>query len=112
MPHPRASDTRLILSTCASKEEAGRIANALIEARLAACVSTVPGLLSTYRWQDGIETSTEVLLLIKTDAAHVDRVEKLIMNIHSYEVPEFLVLEVAGGSESYLQWLSETLKQD
>jgi periplasmic divalent cation tolerance protein len=104
------TDARLILSTCASDEEARHIAGALIEARLAACVSTLPGLHSTYRWKNKIETSTEILLLIKTDAAHADRAEKLITSLHSYEVPEFLVLQVAGGSESYLRWLSEAMK--
>jgi len=104
------SSARLILCSCASQEEARRIAGKLIDERLAGCVSALPGMESTYRWQGAIERSTESLLLIKTDAAHLERAKELVLASHSYEVPEILVLEIAGGSTPYLAWLAEALK--
>jgi periplasmic divalent cation tolerance protein len=101
---------RLILSSCANKEEADRIAQALVEEGLAGCVSIVPGLESTYRWQSKIERSSEVLLLIKTDAAHAGQAGERLAALHSYEVPEILVLEIANGSKGYLEWLGSALR--
>lgn len=70
----------------------------------------LPGIESTYRWQGAVERSSEVLLLIKTGAAQVEGVQRLLLEFHSYEVPEFLVFEVAGGSAAYLEWLASVLK--
>ena len=104
------SSARLILCSCANQEEARQIAVKLVEERLAGCASALPGVESIYRWQGAIERSTEVLLFIKTDADHLERVEELVAASHSYDVPEFLVLEIAGGSASYLTWLASALK--
>jgi periplasmic divalent cation tolerance protein len=95
----------IVLSTAASPEEARRISRELVERRLAACVSHLPGLTSVYRWQGAIEETSEVLLLIKTSADKLPAIESALRELHSYEVPEFLVLPVASGSQPYLDWL-------
>jgi periplasmic divalent cation tolerance protein len=102
------SQLRLILSTAGSHDEADRIAHALVDAQLAACVNLLPGLQSIYRWQGKVESAGEVLLLIKTTAANLDRVESALRAAHSYEVPEFLVLTPESGSEAYVRWLLES----
>ena len=99
------SPASIVLSTAGSPEEAARISHALVERRLAACVNRVPGVTSVYRWQGAIEESAEVLLIIKTAAEKLPELEAALRELHSYEVPEFLVLQVAAGSRSYLDWL-------
>jgi periplasmic divalent cation tolerance protein len=103
------TDFQIVLCTCADREQAERIADRLIEQHLAACVNIVPGVQSIYRWQGTVESAAEVLMLIKTDAAHSNRVQSTISSLHSYEVPEFLILPVSGGSEAYLAWLKASL---
>jgi periplasmic divalent cation tolerance protein len=101
--------TRLILVTAPQRAEAKRIAHALVEERLAACVNLIGGVHSVYRWNDAVETADEVLLLIKTREESVDAVRTRVHQLHSYEVPEFLVLDVAGGSENYLAWICSSV---
>ena len=104
------TDFQIILSTCADREQAERIAHRLLELHLAACVNILPGVQSIYRWQGTVESAAEVLLLIKTSTAHSKEVQSTITSLHSYEVPEFLVLPISGGSESYLAWLRTSLR--
>ena len=104
------TDFQIVLSTCADREEAERIAHRLVEQQLAACVNILPGVQSIYRWQGSIESAAEVLLLIKTRSAHCPAVQSTIASLHSYEVPELLVLPVSGGSEAYLAWLKASLR--
>jgi periplasmic divalent cation tolerance protein len=101
---------QIILSTCADREQAERIAHRLLEQHLAACINILPGVQSIYRWQGSVESAAEVLLLIKTSAALSGEVQSTIASLHSYEVPEFLVLPVSGGSEPYLAWLESSLR--
>jgi periplasmic divalent cation tolerance protein len=82
-----------------------------VEARLAACVSVVPGLRSYYRWQGEMETSDEYLLLIKTSRELFPELKLELERIHPYEVPEILALPVVGGSENYLNWLGTNLRE-
>jgi periplasmic divalent cation tolerance protein len=103
-----AQDVRLVLTTAGSREEALRFAHSLVEQQLAACVNLIPGLHSVYRWKDAVESADEVLLLIKTTAANLDRVESALRAAHSYEVPEFLVLTPESGGEAYVRWLLES----
>jgi periplasmic divalent cation tolerance protein len=98
-------DSRLVLVTAGSREEAERIARAVVEERLAACVNLLGGVRSIYRWQGAVETADEVLLLIKTRSDAIDSLRERVMELHSYEVPEFVVLEIAGGSDAYLAWI-------
>jgi periplasmic divalent cation tolerance protein len=100
-----ASDVRIVLSTAGSREEAERVAHALVDDGLAACVNLVPGLTSIYRWQGVVESADEVLLLIKTTAARLEVVEAALRAAHSYDVPELLVLTTESASEAYLAWL-------
>lgn len=98
----------LIISSCGSREEAERIATALVEGALAACVQILPAT-SVYRWKGKVERSEEYVLHIKTRAAHADLVEARIRELHSYDLPELLMMTIAGGSEDYLDWMrSET----
>ena len=103
------TDKIVVLSTCASAEEAQRVARALVEKRLAACVNVIPGVRSVYRWKDAIEDEEEVLLLIKTSRALLEELREEIERLHSYEVPEVIALSVVDGSERYLAWMNREL---
>ncbi|MUV12798.1 divalent-cation tolerance protein CutA [Noviluteimonas gilva] len=96
----------LCLTTCPDFDTAQRIANALVEARLAACVNFVPGMHSTYRWQGKVEHAGEVLLLVKTTRVRMPAVQERIVALHPYELPEVLTIE-AGGLPAYLQWIAQ-----
>jgi periplasmic divalent cation tolerance protein len=98
-------DAAVVFSTCASLDEARRIAGAVVEARLAACVQLLPGLQSVYRWQGAIEQGEEVLMLFKTTEDRLPRLKERIAELHSYDTPEFVAVPVCGGSERYLEWL-------
>ena len=100
---------RIVLTTASSHYEAKRIAKALVEGRLAACVNLVGGVESIYRWQGEVEEAAEVLLLIKTNVEKLEALETAVRRLHSYEVPEFLIFEVNGGSAAYLKWLDDSL---
>ena len=103
------SPARIVLTTASSAEEARKIAHALVDRRLAACVNIVPQVESIYRWQEKIEVSPEWLLIIKTHAESFDRVRDAIKDLHSYEVPECIMLEITAGSDAYLEWLAENV---
>ena len=104
------TDFQIVLSTCADREQAERIAYRLVEQQLAACVNILPGVQSIYRWQGNVESAAEVLMVIKTSASLTPEVQSTIASLHSYEVPELLVLPVSGGSEAYLAWLKASLR--
>ena len=95
----------VILTTAGSDDEARKIANALVERGLAACVSVVPGVRSTYRWDGRILTESESLLVIKSRSDRFEKIRKVIRELHSYDVPEIVLLDVADGDADYLAWL-------
>jgi periplasmic divalent cation tolerance protein len=97
------------LSTAADAAQAERIAKALVERRLAACVNVVPGVVSHYRYEGALHRDTELLLVIKTRAERVEALRAAIVELHSYEVPELVVLDVAGGHPPYLEWVDESV---
>lgn len=99
----------VVLCTCENHEQAVKIAEALVEVRLAACVNVLPPLESIYRWQGQIERAEEVLLLIKTTQARFPELRERIQQLHSYEVPEIIAFPIVAGSEKYLAWLGEQL---
>lgn len=101
--------TYVVLSTVGSQEAAGEIAEALLAEGLAACVNIVPGLRSVYRWKDGIVRDDEVLLLMKTTAHRYGRLQARLEQLHPYEVPEILALEVSEGIAAYLEWVGESV---
>jgi periplasmic divalent cation tolerance protein len=103
------ADFQIVLSTCGDRETAERIAHRLVEQHLAACVNILPGVQSVYRWQGAVQSEPEVLMLIKTKASLIPQVQSAITSLHSYEVPEFLVLPISGGSDAYMAWLGASL---
>jgi periplasmic divalent cation tolerance protein len=102
---------RLVLVTCATLLQAKLIARTVVEKRLAACVNIlrVP-VESHYRWKGRVESARELLLLIKTTAPKLPQLEKEVKRLHSYAVPEFLVLPIVAGSDDYLSWLTDSVK--
>ena len=95
------------LSTVGSAEDAERLARALVERRLAACVSVVPGVVSHYRWQGELQRDEERLLVIKTRSERLDALRRALAELHPYELPELVAFEISAGSEPYLAWLDE-----
>jgi periplasmic divalent cation tolerance protein len=100
----------VVLVTCGSEEEAMKIANALVEEHLAACVNLVSLIRSIYRWEGKIWDEKEWLLVIKTQKQRFGEVEKKVKSLHSYSVPEIISLPIVEGSSSYLNWLEEMTK--
>lgn len=98
--------------TCPDTGSAARIAAALVEERLAACVNRLPGVASTYRWQGRIEQADEVLLLIKTTADCLPALRQRLPQLHPYELPELVVVEAAGGLPAYLAWVAAETRPD
>lgn len=98
-------EVRLMLVTAPDRQTGLKIARALVEDRLAACVNIIPGLTSVYRWQGGLEEDEEVQLLIKTRSRLVDRVTEKVNGLHPYDLPEVISLAVEGGSAAYLNWV-------
>jgi len=103
------SERVVALSTVGSGEDAERIARALVERRLAACVNVVPGLVSIYRWRGGVERAEERLLVIKTRGERIDALRDALVSLHPYEVPELVALPVVAGHAPYLEWLDESV---
>jgi periplasmic divalent cation tolerance protein len=103
------TDKRLVLTTAGSAEEAQKLAHALVEQRLAACVNIVPGVDSVYRWEGQVERAQEWLLLIKTTAEKFSALRDAIQRLHSYDLPECICLTIEDGSEAYLKWLGESV---
>jgi periplasmic divalent cation tolerance protein len=103
------TNARIVFTTAGSHEEAARLARALVERRLAACVNIVGPIESIYRWRGAIETSPEFLLVIKTTVTRFDAVRAAIRELHSYELPECLEIGVDAGSPEYLAWLGESV---
>jgi periplasmic divalent cation tolerance protein len=103
------SNARIVLTTAADPEEAGRLARTLVEEHLAACATLLPAVHSIYRWQGEIESSTESMLLLKTDQNNLAALEARLHELHSYKTPEFLVVPIEAGSQGYLEWLQNCL---
>jgi periplasmic divalent cation tolerance protein len=106
------TDKIIVLSTCATEEDAERLARVLLDAHLAACVNIVPRVRSFYHWKGALETSDEVLLLIKSSRDLFGDLRATLEKAHSYEVPEILAIPIVAGGENYLNWLSANLRGD
>ncbi len=105
------TDKRIVLTTAGSEEEARKIARHLVENRLAACVNIIPQIESIYRWQGKVDSSREWLLLVKTTDERFPAVRDAIRELHSYELPECVVLNIEDGSSEYLQWLTGSVQE-
>jgi|SRR6185503_19639353 len=103
------TDKLLILTTAGSDSEARKIATALVERRLAACVNIISKIQSIYRWKDKVEAAEEFLLVIKTAKAQQEQVKSAIRELHSYDLPECIALAIDSGSGEYLQWIVDSV---
>lgn len=102
---------RIVLVTCGTLKEGRTIAREVVSKRLAACVNiAVSPVESFYKWKGKLENAREYLLVIKTTEKRLVELEKEVKRLHSYEVPEFVVLPVAAGSSEYLSWLRSSVK--
>ncbi|HET7183983.1 MAG TPA: divalent-cation tolerance protein CutA [Terriglobales bacterium] len=104
------TDKKIVLTTTGTREEAGKIARSLVERRLAACVNVVE-IESVYRWKEAVESAEEWLLLIKTTAEAFAQVQAAIQELHTYDLPECVVLPIENGSEDYLAWIGESVSE-
>ncbi len=96
---------KLVLTTHDDIFAARELAQMAVEARLVACVNIIPGLVSVFRWQGEIQTEDEVLLLCKTTEELLPQLKELILDHHSYDVPEIVALPIVGGNQDYLDWV-------
>ncbi|MBI4264300.1 MAG: divalent-cation tolerance protein CutA [Acidobacteria bacterium] len=99
----------IVLTTLAADADAAALARTLVDERLAACVNVLPPMTSIYRWEGRVQEDREQQLVIKTAASQLGPLEARLRELHPYEIPEFLVLTVADGSEAYLGWLGDSV---
>ena len=103
------SGARVVLVTAPSPDVGAALGRALVDERLAACVNVIPGLTSIYRWQGRREEASECLLLIKTDDTRYAELERRVLELHPYTVPEVLALPVERGAPAYMEWLRDSV---
>lgn len=105
------SETVLVLTTCGTGDDAQAMARVLVERRLAACVNAVGNVASTYRWEGRVVEDRETLLIVKTTKSRLAELEAAIREHSRYELPELIVVEVAGGASAYLEWVRESVAE-
>lgn len=103
------TDAIAVFITAANRNEAVRLADMMVAARLAACVQILPEMESIYRWQGKIERQQEVLIIAKTAASKFEELEREVRAIHSYDTPEIVALPLTAGSSPYLEWLKKSI---
>ena len=108
----KSVNARIVLVTCPSLALARKIARSVVQKRLAACVNVVQSPIeSLYTWKGKLESAREHLLIIKTTARRLPALEREVLRLHTYDLPEFLVLSIVGGLSDYLSWLSESVTE-
>jgi periplasmic divalent cation tolerance protein len=100
----------LVLTTIAAEADGPALGRALVDERLAACVNILPAITSVYRWKGQVEQDREQQVIIKTTRDRLAALEARVRALHSYELPEFLVIAAGGGAEAYLAWVEESVK--
>jgi len=100
----------VVLSAVGAPPDAQRIARALVEERVAACVNIVPGITSIYRWKGAVEQEAELLLVIKTTGERVEQLKARLLQLHPYELPEVVVIPIGGGHGAYLEWIAQQVQ--
>jgi periplasmic divalent cation tolerance protein len=103
MPH---TDAVVVLTTVATNDEAVQLVRSLLERRIIACGTILPGGRSLYRWEGKIADESEVVVLLKTRSARIESLEMAFAELHPYKVPELLALPVEAGTRKYLAWIS------
>jgi len=107
----KGGGSRVVLVTCGTLREARGIARSVVSKRLAACVNVVVSPVeSFYTWKGNVEKAREYLLVMKTTAKRLAELEREVERLHSYEVPEFIVLPIVAGTSDYLTWLSDSVR--
>jgi periplasmic divalent cation tolerance protein len=101
-----------VLTTAPTAEVAERIGTALVEEKLAACANLVPGVSSVFRWEGKVSREAEVLVLLKTTAARLNELRRRLVELHPYEVPEMIALDVREGHPPYLEWVRREVKAE
>ena len=102
--------TVIVLTTLGADADAAALARTLVDERLAACVNVLPVMTSIYRWEGDVQQDREQQLVIKTSVDRVEALQARLRELHPYEVPEFLVLTVSGGSDAYLGWVRDSVR--
>jgi periplasmic divalent cation tolerance protein len=110
MSDEQSTEVRVVLTTTASIEVAEGMAGALVEERLAACATIVPGVVSLYRWEGAVRREGEVLVVLKTTGERVESLRSRLVELHPYDVPEVLALGVQAGHEPYLAWVRDEVR--
>jgi periplasmic divalent cation tolerance protein len=105
-----ATGLAIVLVTAPDAKTARRIARQALEARLIACANVIPRIESHYRWQGGIESANEVLLILKTGRVQLKALEKMVLKNHPYDTPEFVIIPVNGGNKRYLAWWKSSIE--
>ena len=105
-------DFAIILTTVSAVKEGESIANILVEKQLASCVNIIPNISSVYRWEGQIQSESEVLLLIKTTKDLEAEVYREVQNVHSYDTPELITLPITNGSDAYLDWMTNSVRNN
>ncbi len=105
------SDYIAVLVTAPNEDEAAAIAKAIVGERLAACANIIGNVRSIYRWEGEVQDDPEVLVVIKTRSEFFDKLEARVRELHSYEVPEVIALDITRGSEPYLSWLRQSTQE-
>ena len=106
-----ATDEVVVYVTVSSSAEAETIARAIVSEKLAACVNVLPSIRSFYRWEGKVQDDAELLLIVKTLRPTLNALYDKVRELHSYEVPEFVVLPIAEGSKDYLDWLAQSVSK-
>ncbi len=102
-----AGKVLIVLVTASSRREAAKIGRAVVKKKVAACVNIIPSLISIFRWQGKVQSSSEVLLVVKTSGRRYAALERLIRSMHSYELPEIIALNVERGLSQYIAWVEQ-----
>lgn len=96
--------------TVGDSRQAEEIARCLVEEKLAACVNIIPSVKSVYRWKDRVEESAELMLIVKTEQRVFEKMKRRVLELHSYELPEIIALNISQGLESYLDWINANVE--
>lgn len=105
------TDKIVVFVTVGNSKDAASLAKSLVEKRLVACVNLLPGVVSWYWWEGKVTEDQEVLLMMKTSRDKFAAVEKEVLRLHSYAVPEVIALQIVEGSKNYLNWIEESVKE-